>query len=53
MALGTLSDRGADFPDRGGPGGRRIRFTSTVLPPFLRRRKNIEELLPASPSEIG
>jgi putative transposase len=26
--------------------GERIRFTSKVLPPFLRRTKNVEELLP-------
>jgi putative transposase len=41
-----LRDRGANFPDRGGAGGARIRFTSKVLPPFLRRTKNVEELLP-------
>ena len=28
------------------PDGARIRFTSKVLPPFLRRTKNVEELLP-------
>ena len=33
--------------DRGdGTGGEPIRFTSKVLPPFLRRTKNVEELLP-------
>ena len=29
-----------------GTGSERIRFTSKVLPPFLRRTKNVEELLP-------
>ena len=33
--------------DRGdGASSARIRFTSKVLPPFLRRTKNVEELLP-------
>ena len=41
-----VRDRGANFPDRGGTAGERIRFTSKVLPPFLRRTKNVEELLP-------
>ena len=27
-------------------GGARIRFTSTILPPYLRRAKSVEELLP-------
>jgi transposase-like protein len=28
------------------PGGEGLRFTSTILPPYLRRAKSIEELLP-------
>ena len=33
--------------DRGGKGaGEQIRFTSRILPPYLRRSKTIEELLP-------
>src|SRR5918995_1129153 len=32
--------------DRGAGGASRIRFTSAVLPAYLRRAKNIEELLP-------
>jgi putative transposase len=33
--------------DRGGNGaGEQIRFTSRILPPYLRRSKTIEELLP-------
>jgi len=29
-----------------GTGGEKIRFTSTLLPPYLRRAKSVEELLP-------
>ena len=32
--------------DRGGEGLEPVRFTSEVLPPYLRRTRNIEELLP-------
>ena len=33
--------------DRGGAGeAGKIRFTSAILPPYLRRAKSIEELLP-------
>ena len=32
--------------DRGDGGAEPIRFTSKVLPPFLRRTRNVEELLP-------
>ena len=28
------------------PQGERLKFTSTILPPYLRRAKSIEELLP-------
>ena len=35
-----VRDRGAGEP--------RIRFTSRILPPYLRRAKSIEELLPCS-----
>ena len=28
------------------PQGERLTFTSTILPPYLRRAKSIEELLP-------
>jgi transposase-like protein len=28
------------------PEGERLKFTSTILPPYLRRAKSIEELLP-------
>ena len=45
--IGPISVRRPKVRDRGnGTGGKRIGFTSTVLPPFLRRTKNVEELLP-------
>ena len=45
--IGPISVRRPKLRDRGdGVGGERIRFTSKVLPPFLRRTKNVEELLP-------
>ena len=45
--IGPLEVRRPKVRDRGdGAGGERIRFTSKVLPPFLRRTKRIEELLP-------
>lgn len=58
--IGPIEVRRSKVRDRGdGAGGERIRFTSKVRPPFLRRTKNFEELLPlrgllaASPLEIG
>ena len=45
--IGPVAVRRPKLRDRGdGTGGARIRFTSKVLPPFLRRTKNVEELLP-------
>jgi putative transposase len=45
--IGPVAVRRPKLRDRGdAAGGARIRFTSKVLPPFLRRTKNIEELLP-------
>jgi transposase-like protein len=45
--VGPIEVRRPKVRDRGdGAGGERIRFTSKVLPPFLRRTKNVEELLP-------
>ena len=45
--IGPISVRRPKLRDRGdGAGGERIRFTWKVLPPFLRRTKNVEELLP-------
>jgi transposase-like protein len=45
--IGPIEVRRPKVRDRGdGTDGERIRFTSKVLPPFLRRTKNVEELLP-------
>ncbi len=45
--IGPIAVRRPKLRDRGdGTGGERIRCTSKVLPPFLRRTRNIEELLP-------
>ena len=45
--IGPIAVRRPKLRDRGdGAGGERIRFTSKVLPPVLRRTKNVEELLP-------
>ena len=41
--LGQVSVKMPRARDKGGSG---IRFTSKILPPYLRRTKNIEELLP-------
>jgi transposase-like protein len=32
--------------DRGGPGGEPIRFSSAILPPYARRSKSLEALIP-------
>jgi len=45
--IGPLEVRRPKVRDRGGAaGGELIRFTSAVLPAYLRRTRNIEELLP-------
>ena len=45
--VGPIEVRRPKVRDRGdGAGGERIRFTSKVLPPFLRRTRKLEELLP-------
>jgi putative transposase len=45
--IGPIAVRRPKLRDRGdGAGGERIRFTSKVLPPFLRRTRDVEELLP-------
>lgn len=43
--IGPLEVRRPKLRDRGGVGGP-IRFTSAILPAYLRRTRNIEELLP-------
>ena len=45
--IGPLGVRRPKLRDRGGAeGGSPIRFTSAILPAYLRRTKNLEELLP-------
>jgi putative transposase len=44
--IGPLEVRRPKVRDRGAADGEPIRFTSAVLPPYLRRTRNIEELLP-------
>ena len=45
--IGPLEVRRPKVRDRGGAaGGKPIRFTSAILPAYLRRTRNIEELLP-------
>jgi putative transposase len=45
--IGPLGVRRPKLRDRGGAGsGTPIRFTSAILPAYLRRTKNLEELLP-------
>jgi putative transposase len=45
--IGRIAVRRPKLRDHGdGADGERIRFTSKVLPPFLRRTRNVEELLP-------
>ena len=45
--IGPLGVRRPKLRDRGGDGsGEPIRFTSAILPAYLRRTKNLEELLP-------
>ena len=45
--IGPIVVRRPKLRDRGdGAGGEPIRFSSKVLPPFLRRTRNVEELLP-------
>ncbi len=45
--IGPLAVRRPKVRDRGGAeGGEPIRFTSAILPAYLRRTRNLEELLP-------
>ena len=44
--IGPIAVRRPKVRDRGPDGSARIRFTSAVLPAYLRRTKNVEELLP-------
>ena len=44
--IGTIEVRRPRVRDRGGDGSEPVRFTSAILPPYLRRARNVEELLP-------
>jgi len=44
--IGDIEVRAPRAADRRKSGGAKIRFTSSILPPYLRRSKNIEEVLP-------
>jgi putative transposase len=44
--IGSLEVRRPKVRDRGAADGEPIRFTSAILPPYLRRTRNLEELLP-------
>ena len=44
--VGPIAVRRPKVRDRGDDSSTRIRFTSAVLPAYLRRTKNVEELLP-------
>jgi putative transposase len=44
--IGSLAVRRPKVRDRSAEGGEPIRFSSAILPPYLRRARNIEELLP-------
>src|ERR671914_579316 len=44
--IGPLEVRRPKLRDRGVAGEEPIRFTSAILPAYLRRTKNLEELLP-------
>ncbi|HUF44386.1 MAG TPA: IS256 family transposase [Aestuariivirgaceae bacterium] len=44
--IGPLAVRAPRVRDRAGQGGARIRFTSAILPPYARRSKSLEVLLP-------
>jgi len=44
--IGAISVRRPRVRDRAPGGDGRIRFTSTILPPYLRRAKSVEKLLP-------
>ena len=44
--IGEIEVRVPKACDRRKDGSQKIRFTSSILPPYLRRTKSIEELLP-------
>ncbi len=44
--IGPVEVRQPRIRDRGGADGERIRFSSTLLPPYARRTKSLDALLP-------
>jgi putative transposase len=45
--IGPVAIKMPKVRDRGkAEGGRKVQFSSTILPPYLRRTKGIEELIP-------
>ena len=44
--IGPVAVRAPRVRDRGGPGEARIRFCSAILPPYARRSKSLEVLIP-------
>jgi putative transposase len=44
--IGPVAVRAPRVRDRGGPDGERIRFNSAILPPYARRSKSLEVLIP-------
>ncbi|HET9245303.1 MAG TPA: IS256 family transposase [Xanthobacteraceae bacterium] len=44
--IGPVAVRCPRVRDRGGEGSERIRFSSTILPPYARRSKSLEVLIP-------
>lgn len=44
--IGPVAVRAPRVRDRGGPDGERIRFSSAILPPYARRTKSLEVLIP-------
>jgi transposase-like protein len=44
--IGPVEVRQPRLRDRGGAGGERIRFSSNILPPYARRTKSLDALLP-------
>jgi hypothetical protein len=44
--IGPVAVRQPRVRDRGGADGERIRFSSTLLPPYARRTKSLDALLP-------
>ena len=44
--IGPMAVRQPRVRDRGGADGERIRFSSTLLPPYARRTKSLDALLP-------